>query len=57
MIISDFVQCEHCGAEIEHLIVNGSVPWRNDPDYKVCDACAEQRDIHARHIAEDEDGF
>ena len=45
MIISDFVECEGCGAQIEHIGTQGSLETaRGDEDYKICDACRDQRD-------------
>lgn len=43
MLIEDIRECEGCGATITHLIVAGSTPWRNDPDYDVCQSCVDER--------------
>lgn len=44
MLIEDIRECDGCGATITHLIVAGSMPWRNDPDYDVCQSCVDERD-------------
>lgn len=43
MIISDFVECESCGAQIEHIGTYGDLQLaRRDADYKLCDDCREE---------------
>ena len=46
MIVTDTVTCEGCGAEITHLVTAGcgSVNLPDDPDYRICESCLEERD-------------
>lgn len=48
MIISDFVECEGCGAQIEHIGTQTTIldANRNDPDYRLCESCIAKRDEH-----------
>lgn len=43
MIISDFVECEGCGTQIEHIGTHGDLQLaRQDADYKLCDDCRDE---------------
>jgi hypothetical protein len=51
ILCNDYVECVECGAEIVHLIVAGTTPWRNDPNYKLCIKCEDEWDAaNARSI-------
>ncbi len=43
IVYTDTVECEGCGAEIEHLCCG---PITEDEDYRLCESCIEQRDEH-----------
>lgn len=44
MIISDFVECEGCGAQIEHIGTSEDLKLARtcDGEYKLCESCAAE---------------